>query len=222
MNDFITIVIAYSPILIILIFLAIAKINESRREKSSKKEENSSVESTELNKEYNNTGIVQNKERVLAEEPIKSDYTNISERLFELMEREKLFLNPSIRINEVAEKLLTNKAYLSKAIKETTNRNFCQLIHYFRIKEVMKRFAKNPNSNIQDLAKKVGFKSPSTFNIAFGRVSGYTPAEWSRDFKNRQNHSVDATPSKLYSKSTAKRKNEAKKDNKTESSEMGV
>lgn len=201
MNDFITILIAYSPILLVFIYLIIAKRQNNRGNKEMKSKEcDSATPEPIIQKAYVNSGLVQAKERFLAEEPVRSDYSNISDRLVELMEREKLFLNPDIRINEVAEKLFTNKSYLSKAIKETTNRNFCQLIHYFRIKEVMKIFAKNPEDNIQDIAMRVGFKSPSTFNIAFGRVSGYTPAEWSRDFKSRQNQALESVPNKTYTK----------------------
>lgn len=192
MSDLVLILIAYSPLLLIIVALVVW--NRFRK----KTEEVPELQ----NKKYELQDLTQHKDRVLNEAAqSQSEYASISNRLMLLMEKEKLYINPEIRLGDVAEKLLTNKSYLSKAIKETTNRNFCQLVHYYRIKEVMRLFAKDPEQNIQDLAFKVGFNSSSTFNIAFGRIAGFTPAEWSRDYRSR-NKQPDASKSsvKTYSK----------------------
>ncbi|MDD2594652.1 MAG: helix-turn-helix domain-containing protein [Bacteroidales bacterium] len=124
-------------------------------------------------------------ERLLSEGT--DDYEIMKEKLFYLMEKEKIYLDPNIRIGEVAQRLLTNKTYLSKVIKYKTNKNFCQLVHSFRVKEAMKKFSENQSMTISQLCKIVGFNSMTTFNSAFGRNTGYSPAEWCKHYlKNNQ------------------------------------
>ena len=50
------------------------------------------------------------------------EFDDLKEKLLDLFEREKIFLNPDIRINEVALRLYTNKTYLSKVIRLKTNK----------------------------------------------------------------------------------------------------
>ncbi|MDD2595977.1 MAG: AraC family transcriptional regulator [Bacteroidales bacterium] len=102
----------------------------------------------------------------------------VKKQLLDLFEKKKVYLEPDIRIGDVAGMLLTNKSYLSKVIKYKTNKNFCQLVHYYRVNEAMHQFEANPDLTIYELGRLVGYKSMATFNNAFGRNTGYSPAEW--------------------------------------------
>lgn len=118
---------------------------------------------------------------------VTDSYQNLKERLFVLLETEKLYLSSEVRITDVARRLATSEAQLSKVIKLKTGKNFCQLIHCFRVREAMRLFSLNTDLSITELREMVGFKSQTTFNTAFGRSTGYTPAEWCREYlkKNR-------------------------------------
>ena len=100
-------------------------------------------------------------------------------------EREKLYLNPDIRVGDLAERLYTNKSYLAQTIKLKLNKNFCQLVHYYRVREAMRVYAQNPELTITQLCRRVGFNSMTTFNTAFGRNTGFTPAEWCKEYRKR-------------------------------------
>lgn len=115
---------------------------------------------------------------------------DLKDRLCELMERERLYLNPNIRVSDVAERLYTNKSYLSQAIRTKLNKNFCQLVHSYRVKEAVRLYSQNQDLSIVDLCKKVGFNSMATFTSAFSRNTGYTPADWCRQYK-RQSAGTD-------------------------------
>ena len=121
--------------------------------------------------------------QVLRDEPSRDEDEDLKERLFYLFENEKLYLRPDIRISEVAERLLTNKTHLSKVIRVKTGKNFCQLVHYYRIREAMRLFSGNQKLSIVQLGQLVGFNSLTTFTTAFGRNTGYTPAEWCKNFR---------------------------------------
>lgn len=110
---------------------------------------------------------------------------DLKDRLCDLMERERLYLNPNIRVSDVAERLYTNKSYLSQAIRTKLNKNFCQLVHSYRVKEAMRLYSQNQEMSIVDLCKKVGFNSMATFTSAFSRNTGCTPADWCRQYKRQ-------------------------------------
>ena len=114
-----------------------------------------------------------------------SDMEELKDRLLNVLEREKLYLNPDIRVGDLAERLYTNKSYLAQTIKIKCNKNFCQLVHYYRVREAMRIYAQNPELTITQLCRRVGFNSMTTFNTAFGRNTGFTPAEWCKEFRKR-------------------------------------
>ena len=114
-----------------------------------------------------------------------SDMEELKDRLCNVLEREKLYLNPEIRVGDLAERLYTNKSYLAQTIKLKLSKNFIQLIHYYRVREAMRLYAQNPDLTITQLCRRVGFNSMTTFNTAFGRNTGFTPAEWCKEFRKR-------------------------------------
>lgn len=126
---------------------------------------------------------------LLEDEPLDSktyDMENLKNRICELLEREKLYLNPDIRVSDLAGRLFTNKNYIAQATKARMGKNFCQLIHYYRIKEAIRVYSLNPDIQMNELAHRVGFNSMTTFNGAFSRNTGYTPAEWCKEYKRKK------------------------------------
>lgn len=112
-----------------------------------------------------------------------SELEELYERLVTYIERDRPFLDPDIRVADVSEKLYTNKNYLAQAIRICGKTNFVQLINSYRVQEAMKIYAANTSLTITQLCRRVGFKSMTTFNSAFTRFSGYTPAEWCREYR---------------------------------------
>lgn len=126
------------------------------------------------------------KQHILADSPILTDeYSDIVERYCVFMNTEKPYKNPDIRISDVASRLGISKSTLSRAIRMKTGKNFCQLVHSYRVKEAMRLYAGNTKLSITQLCKMVGFNSATTFNTAFGRNTGLTPAEWCKNFKKQ-------------------------------------
>lgn len=109
-----------------------------------------------------------------------SDESLIIHRLIRVFEQEKLFLNPKITVAEVANKIYTNRTYLSRALNHRTSKNFNQFVNYYRTKEVCELFIQNPHLDIKHLRERCGFNSFSSFSSSFKINTGYTPVEWSR------------------------------------------
>lgn len=119
----------------------------------------------------------------LREDAISEDMNDVAKRFIDYFEKDKPYLNPDIRIMDVAEHLFTNKTYLSRAINIKFGKNFSQLVHWFRIRDAVSIYIESGNMSMQELHLKVGFRSMSTFNTAFSRYTGKTPADWCKSIK---------------------------------------
>jgi len=103
---------------------------------------------------------------------------NIINKVYNLMESDKLYLNPDFTLSELAKKINTSRTYVSQVINEHYNCNFKTFINDYRIKEARRLLSdsKNNNITIEAIANKVGFKSKTSFNNAFKKYIGITPS----------------------------------------------
>ena len=149
----------------------------------------SSAEQNHVNDRREEDSLNEADSQLLKDEPLSTkeyEMEDLKDRLCDLMERERLYLNPNIRVTDVAERLYTNKSYLSQAIRLKLNKNFCQLLHSYRVQEAMRLYSQNMDLTIAELCRKVGFNSMTTFTQAFGRNTGCTPADWCKQYKRQK------------------------------------
>lgn len=116
------------------------------------------------------------------EEPVQT----LKERLLNYFETEKPYLSKDLSMEEVAMRLFTNKSYLSKTINMEMNKNFRELVNYFRVREAIKIFASDTDISMRELRDRCGFNNNASFTSAFKLNTGRTPGEWCRDMKSRQ------------------------------------
>ena len=108
-----------------------------------------------------------------------SDKQQFQEKLTALMNQEKLFLNPSLSLTEVAQKLDIAPRYISQIINESFRQNFHDFVNKFRIEESKRLLSQEEQRlNILGIALDAGFNSKSAFNTAFKRHTGATPKEF--------------------------------------------
>lgn len=113
------------------------------------------------------------------------DYDLIIERLVSLLESERIYLNPELRVTEVAEKMGLSESFLRNVIKVKTNDTLCPMLHKYRIREAKRLVSLNPDIPLKELMRRCGYNSPTTFNNAFVRATGKTPAAWCKEYKQR-------------------------------------
>ncbi|MBR4774728.1 MAG: helix-turn-helix transcriptional regulator [Bacteroidales bacterium] len=99
-------------------------------------------------------------------------------RFQNLMANEKLFLQPSLSLGDIAEKLRTNKTYISKLVNNTYNLSFPDLLNMLRIDYAQKYLIKHRDAKQDEIAKACGFLSASSFNSVFRKITGVTPKMW--------------------------------------------
>jgi len=106
-------------------------------------------------------------------------------KLEKIMTQEKLFLNSSLNLGEVATKLSVMPRYLSQVINELKDQNFYDFVNTYRIEEAKKILSDPANNNekILSVLYECGFNSKSVFNTVFKKNTGVTPSEFRRNYK---------------------------------------
>lgn len=110
------------------------------------------------------------------------------EELYRLMDEEEIWKNPDMNLPELAQKLATNRSYLSKAIQEAGFRNYSDLINQRRIMEFLKLADSGQVTSVQDAFFEVGFRSRETALRCFKKYTGVLPTDYLR---NRTSSSMD-------------------------------
>lgn len=104
--------------------------------------------------------------------------------LCRLMETEHLYTEAQLTREKVAERLGTNRTYLTKVIKEKTNMNYLQYINSYRINEAIRILSDKNQIDypLKCIWSDLGFSSPSTFYKLFQQAVGITPTTYRKQF----------------------------------------
>jgi len=105
-------------------------------------------------------------------------------RLAKIMKTDKPFLNHSLTIKELADKINVPAYQLSQLINEHFGQNFFEFINSHRIEEAKQRLSdpKLSHYSILAIAYDAGFNSKSVFNTAFKKYTGKTPSQFREQF----------------------------------------
>jgi len=96
------------------------------------------------------------------------------------METKKPYLDPSLCLNDLAEKVSISPQYLSQVLNTCLNQNFFDFINSFRIKDCKKFLSEQAlnKKTILEILYKTGFNSKSVFNTAFKEHTRMTPSQF--------------------------------------------
>ena len=119
-----------------------------------------------------------NKEESLFSELTKSSQMIIINKLTELFEDKKIYLDSKLNIVEVAALAGTNRTYISTLINQLFNQNFCTYVNQFRVNELEKKIIQFPELSNQELAEKCGFGSIDSMKRAIITKTGKTLQVW--------------------------------------------
>ncbi len=107
--------------------------------------------------------------------------------LLQLMQDEKLYLNPKLCIQDIAEKLLIPRHHLTQIINEQLKKNFYTFINEYRIAEAKERLlsVQYRHYTLLAIAYDSGFNSKSSFNTLFKNATGFTPTAFRLKFSEK-------------------------------------
>lgn len=103
------------------------------------------------------------------------------DQLNKLMEKEELWRNPDLSLEDLAARLGTNRTTLTQVIQRESKKGYKEFINRFRMEEFIKIMNKKPRMNIQEEFFKVGFRSKATAIRHFKEYTGFTPTDYLRN-----------------------------------------
>lgn len=102
------------------------------------------------------------------------------EKIIHCMEVEKLFLNPRLNIDRMAEHIELPYREVSALINKHFHANFNEYVNLYRINEAKRLLSDTQYSNlpINEIYAQAGFNSKSAFHRFFSRLVGVSPTEF--------------------------------------------
>lgn len=112
----------------------------------------------------------------------------IKRRLIKALQEDKVFLNPTISIQELSKLLEINHRDISYVINNTFKKTFRDLINDYRIAEVKSKLVAKDfeHMSILGIALECGFNSEASFYRIFKKNTGVSPKEYKAQSKNNQ------------------------------------
>lgn len=97
-----------------------------------------------------------------------------------LMKVQEVYKDPALTLTDLAKKLETNAAVVSKAVNQNFNMNFNDFINFYRIEHIKLAFQNKEHvaSTLLGIAFDSGFNSKATFNRAFKKHLGVSPKDY--------------------------------------------
>lgn len=118
---------------------------------------------------------------------IKTMEEDLLHRFHELMETEKPYLKPDLKLEDVALMLRTNRLYMSRIVNGKLDMTFTDYINKLRIDCAMAFMRTKPNATQDEIAVHCGFVSAQSFSRKFKQTTAETPSQWiAKNVKNQQ------------------------------------
>jgi len=94
------------------------------------------------------------------------------------LEKEKIYQNPDLTVNDMANKISSNQKYVSSAIATYANTNFNNLVNFYRITEAKRLIASQEYRTLNEIMYASGFNSRTPFYNAFSKYTGMSPKQF--------------------------------------------
>ena len=102
----------------------------------------------------------------------------LMDRITRLMEGERPYLIPDLKVSDVASQLHVTPRRVSESINAVCGCTFSQLISTYRIRHAQQLLTDDPDKKITVVCTESGFASETTFFRTFKALTGMTPTEW--------------------------------------------
>ena len=105
----------------------------------------------------------------------ENDLEKFKQRLQNLMQNDKMYLEPNLTLTDLSRQIGVNSTVLSYTINNGFGKNFNDFVNEYRIAEVKEKLKDGENTTLLGIAFDCGFNSKATFNRAFKKFTGVSP-----------------------------------------------
>ena len=114
----------------------------------------------------------------LPEAPLPPDSAELLRRkLHALFHEDHIFLNPRLKLSDVAALAGTNRTYVSQFFNRTSSSSFFEYVNTMRVEYACKLLQTSP-APLAEIAEMSGFNSLATFHRVFSKLKGCSPAKF--------------------------------------------
>lgn len=101
-------------------------------------------------------------------------------RLRHVMTEQRLYLNPDLRLSDLATALDVSERMLSQVLSEAMGQSFYDVVNHYRVTAVQHRLTSPADAHLTLLAvaMECGFSSKASFNRVFKKQTGLTPSAY--------------------------------------------
>lgn len=120
-----------------------------------------------------------------AEDLVATDdvLAELMHRMCQLMEEERLYLNPALKVSDIANAVGISRIAVSNCIKSQKGSTFPQFINDYRVAHAKEMLRNQPDAKIAEVWMASGFSSEASFYRIFKTVTGTTPTDWKNNSK---------------------------------------
>jgi len=106
-----------------------------------------------------------------------------AKKIKEHMEAQKPFLNPTLSLSELSDRVAIPSYVVSQVLNAAMNQNFYDFVNSYRVNESKKLMMEQSNNGktLLEILYQSGFNSKSVFNSAFKKHAGITPREFKKN-----------------------------------------
>ena len=117
--------------------------------------------------------------------PDEEQMRDICSQVKEYLEITNAFLRKDLSLSILSRETGNYQKLLSRSINEYLKQNFFELINEMRVGEAKRRLLlpENAGHTVDSLYEECGFRTRSTFFLAFKKVEGLSPAQWLNSVK---------------------------------------
>ena len=108
---------------------------------------------------------------------------SISKKLGEAMSRDRLYLNPDLKLQDVASAIGCSAVELSQVLNVFMNTGFTDFVNRYRVDEFIGKLQDKSASKytLASLSEQCGFSSRTSFFRSFKKLKGMSPAEYIKE-----------------------------------------
>ena len=99
-------------------------------------------------------------------------------RIIQLMETQHPYLNPELKVNDIADTLGVHRNAVSACINSQQGRSFSQFVNDYRLRHAQKLLLETSDMKISTVGMESGFANERSFFRSFKASTGQTPKEW--------------------------------------------
>ncbi|MBQ4355533.1 MAG: helix-turn-helix transcriptional regulator [Bacteroidales bacterium] len=106
----------------------------------------------------------------------------VLEKLCDLLENEKVYLDPNLSLSQLAKRMGTNRTTVSHVVNRYFQQTLPALINYYRVNEAIRLLSDEAtrDNKLEVIGEMCGYQNRQVFHSAFKRETGITPKHFRR------------------------------------------